>query len=221
MMDHAQWIVLGLIFANQAGAPVFTTPALLGVGALVWTGDVSVAFATAAAMGASLCADLGWYSVGKWRGHWARAALRRLSRGASVLVDDAQRLFLAHDRAFQLGARFVPELNPVAAAFAGVAGIGLKRFVPGAAATAAIWAGTWIGVGYLIASTTWTGTGSGISFLAIIVAVSLIASLSLVIRRALRALSWISRAARPKASARTGDARRRADRVVGERKSPC
>src|SRR5262247_1066207 len=146
MPDHAEWIVFALILANQAGIPVFAAPALLAVGALAWTGDVNVAIAITGAMGASLCADLGWYTVGRWRGHWALAALGRLSRGTGTLVDDAQRLFLAHDRAFQLGARFLPELNPVAAAFAGVAGISLKRFLAGATVTAAMWAGTWIGV---------------------------------------------------------------------------
>ena len=42
LVDHAQWIVFALILANQAGVPVFAAPALLGVGALVWTGDANV-----------------------------------------------------------------------------------------------------------------------------------------------------------------------------------
>src|SRR5499426_4820477 len=146
LLDHAEWIVFALILANQAGIPVFAAPALLAVGAPVWTGDMNVGVALAGAMGASVCADLGWYTVGRCRGHWALATLGRLSRGTRKFVDDAQRLFVAHDRTFQLGARFLPELNPVAAAFAGVAGISLKRFLAGATVTAAMWAGTWIGV---------------------------------------------------------------------------
>src|SRR4030095_8338459 len=101
------------------------------------------------------------YTVGRWRGHWALAALGRLSRGTRAFVDDAQRLFLAHARAFRLGARSLPELNPVGAAVAGVAGVGPRRFVLGAAVSAAIWTSTWIGVGYLIASTTWSGGRAG------------------------------------------------------------
>src|SRR4029453_12705711 len=161
LVDHAQWIVFALIFPNPAGGPVFAAPPLLGVGTLVWTGDANVVVAVTAAVAASLCADLGWYSVGRRRGHWALAALRRLSRGTGEFVDDAQRLFRAHDRVFQLGARFLAEVNPVAAAFAGVVGVGLWRFMLGAVATATIWAGAWIVIGYLIASTTWSGGGSG------------------------------------------------------------
>src|SRR5262245_42507217 len=229
LLDHAEWIVFALILANQAGIPVFAAPALLAVGALAWTGDVNVAIAIAGAMGASLCADLGWYTVGRWHGHWALAALGRLSRETGTLVDDAQRLFLAHDRAFQLGARFLPELNPVAATFAGVAGVSLKRFLAGATVTAAVWAGTWIGVGSLIASTTWSTGGSGLPLFTVIMAASMIASLSVVIRPAVgpsrrlrgRCEPWFhrdrpSRPRTPPRSAETGsrdaDFARRSDR---------
>jgi membrane protein DedA with SNARE-associated domain len=200
MLDHAEWIVLALILANQAGLPVFAAPALLAVGALAWTGDVNVGLAVAGAMGASVCADLGWYTVGRWRGHWALAALGRLSRGTRAFVDDAQRLFVAHDRAFHLGARFLPELNPLAAALAGVAGIGLGRFVLGAAMSAAIWAGTWMGVGYLIASTTWSGGGSGSPLLSVIVAASALAPLTLVVPPAARGIVSVARSLRAKAA---------------------
>jgi len=221
MLDHAEWIVFALILANQAGIPVFAAPALLAVGALVWTGDVNVGVALAGAMGASVCADLGWYTVGRWRGHWALAALGRLSRGTRTFVDDAQRLFVAHDRAFQFGARFLPELNPVAAAFAGVAGVGLRRFVLSAAMSAAIWAGTWIGVGYLIASTTWSAGGSGVPVFSVIVAASVLASLTVVIRPAARGITSLVRSLRAKASARPREANRPADDTVASRRSAC
>jgi membrane protein DedA with SNARE-associated domain len=221
MLDHTEWIVFVLILANQAGIPVFAAPALLAVGALVWTGDVNVGVALAGAMGASVCADLGWYAVGRWRGHWALAALGRLSRGTRTFVDDAQRLFVAHDRAFQLGARFLPELNPVAAAFAGMARVGLRHFVLGAAMSAAIWAGTWIGVGYLIASTTWSAGGAGVPVFSVIVAASALASLTVVIRPAARGITSLVRSLRAKASARPREASGPADNTVASRRSVC
>lgn len=129
--------------------------------------------------------------------------------------------FLAHDCVFQLGARFLPELNPVTAAFAGVAGVGLRRFVLGAAVSAGIWAGTWIGVGYLIASTTWSGGGSGIPVFSVIVAASALASLTVVIRPAARGITLVVRFLRTKASARPGDASLPADDTVARRRSAC
>jgi membrane protein DedA with SNARE-associated domain len=172
------------------------------------------------AVGASLCADLAWYSVGRRRGRWALAALRRFSRGTRVFIADAERLFRAHDRAFQLGARFLPELNPVAAAFAGVARSGFKRFVMGAAASAAMWAGAWIGAGYLIGGAT-SGGGSGIALFAMIVVASVIASLAVAIRSAARAIIAAWRSLRVRAPARPSDEGLRTDRVVRNRRPAC
>jgi membrane protein DedA with SNARE-associated domain len=188
ILNHAEWVVFVVIFANQAGLPVFAAPALIGVGALAANGHVDVGVTATVAVAATLCADLAWYGLGRWRGPWALAAVRRFSRRTSMFVDDAERLFLAHDRAFQLGARFLPEVNPVAAAFAGTARVSLRRFIVGAAATAALWAGAWIGVGYLIGGATREVGTSGALGLAVVVALSAVASLSVVIPPAVRAI---------------------------------
>ena len=220
ILDNAEWVVLALILANQAGVPVFAAPALLGVGALAWNGDVNVAVALIGAVGAALCADLVWYGLGRWRGTWVLAVFRRLSPRTAVFVDDAQRLFLSHDRAFQLGARFLPELNPVAAAFAGMTSVSPGRFVVGATVSAAIWAGTWVGVGYLIGGAIWNGDGSGVPIFAVVVATSAVASLSALIRPAGWALAAISRWLRA-AGARPDDARVYAELTVGDRRPSC
>jgi hypothetical protein len=39
ILNHAEWVVFVLIFANQAGLPVFAAPALIGVGALAASCD--------------------------------------------------------------------------------------------------------------------------------------------------------------------------------------
>lgn len=220
MLDNAEWVVLALILANQAGVPVFAAPALLGVGALAWNGDVNVAVALIGAVGAALCADLVWYGLGRWRGTWVLAVFRRLSPRTAVFVDDAQRLFLSHDRAFQLGARFLPELNPVAAAFAGMTSVSPGRFVVGATVSAAIWAGTWVGVGYLIGGAISNG-GSGVPIFAVVVATLAVASLSALIRPAGWALAAISRWLRAGAAAGPGHASRHAELTVGDRRPSC
>ncbi len=189
ILNHVEGVVFVLIFANQAGVPVFATPALIGVGALAASGRVDVGVTATLAVAATLCADLGWYALGRWRGSWALAALRRVSRRTSGFVGDAERLFVAHDRAFQLGARFLPELNPVAAAFAGTTGVGLRRFLVGGAATAAVWAGTWIGVGYLIAGTTRDSDLPGTVCLAVALMLSAVATLGLAIPAVVRVIA--------------------------------
>jgi membrane protein DedA with SNARE-associated domain len=195
ILDHAAWIVFALVLANQAGVPVFAAPVLLGMGALAARGDVDVVIAATVAIGAALGADLAWYGLGRWRGGWALTALRRLPGRTGGFVDHAERLFIAHDRAFQVGARFLPELNPVAAALAGAARTKPKRFVVGAVTSAAVWVATWIGAGYLIGGAVSDGGGSSLTFLVAIVAVAAVALLSVVLRPAMRAtvMIWLFR----------------------------
>src|SRR5207244_47877 len=67
----------------------------------------------------------------------------------------AEHVFLGHARTFQLGARFLPELNPIAAGLAGVTHLSLARFVGYGAMSALAWASAWVTLGYLL-NRTWT-----------------------------------------------------------------
>ena len=194
ILDHAEWIAFALVLANQAGVPVFAAPALLAVGALAASGDVNVVIAATGAVGAALGADLVWYGLGRWRGGWVLAALTRVPGRTRAFVEGAQRLFLAYDGAFQVGARFLPELNPIAAGLAGANRMKFRRFVVGALASATIWAGTWIGAGYVIGGAIRDGAGSSVTFL-VPIAVAAGALLSIILGAALRATAmiWLSR----------------------------
>ena len=123
-------------------------PALLGAGALAGSGDLSMAVIIAVAIGASLGADLTWYGLGRWRGAKVLRMLGRLSPSAGLLVGRAGHVFAAHGRVFQLGARFLPELNAIAAGLAGATKVNIPRFVCYGAASALVWAGAWTGLGY-------------------------------------------------------------------------
>lgn len=138
------------VLANQGGVPIPVGVALLGAGALAGSGGLSVGVTLAVSVVAALCADLTWYLLGRWRGSRAIELLARLVPKARTHVQCASHLLFAHERAFQLGARFLPVVNPIAAGLAGAAGMSVSRFLPGAAVSAAVWAGSWIGIGYLL-----------------------------------------------------------------------
>jgi membrane protein DedA with SNARE-associated domain/rhodanese-related sulfurtransferase len=150
IVENAEWVLFMWILANQGRLPVPVVPALLGVGALVASGRLSAVTTMAVAVGATLCADLVWYSLGRWRGTRALALITRFSPAARGSVQRGQSLFHDHEGAFRLGARFLPELGPVAAGLAGAAGEGIPRFLLYGAISAALWAGTWVGLGYLL-----------------------------------------------------------------------
>jgi membrane protein DedA with SNARE-associated domain/transketolase C-terminal domain/subunit len=153
ILDHIEWVLFGWVLANQAGVPVPVVPALPTAGALAGSGRLSAAAVLALAVGAALCADLGWYAVGRWRGAGALGVLGHLSPKTQTLVRRARNGFLAHAGVFQLTGRFLPELNPIAAALAGATGLGLARFAAYGVGSALVWAVTWAGLGYLLGDT--------------------------------------------------------------------
>jgi len=151
ILEHAAWFLFAWVFGNQAGVPVPVVPALLGAGALAGSGDLSMAVVVIGiAVGASLAADLTWYGLGRWRGARVLKMLGRLAPNAGVLVRCSQHVFAAHRGTFQLGARFLPELNAIAAGLAGATNVSITRFVCYGAVSALTWAGAWIGLGYFL-----------------------------------------------------------------------
>ena len=150
MVDHAEWILFAWVFGNQAGVPLPVVPALLGAGVLAGSGYASMAAIIGIAVGASLAADVTWYGLGRWRGTRVLKMLGRFAPSAGILVTRARHAFAAHGGAFQLGARFLPELNAIAAGLAGATKVNIPRFVCYGAASALMWAGAWTGLGYLL-----------------------------------------------------------------------
>src|SRR5205807_1132551 len=106
----------------------------------------------AAAARAALVADMVWYGIGRWHGAQVLSLLGRVLHRPRVWVDHIEHAFHAHEVGFQLWAQFLPQLNPIAAGLAGATGVGLPRYIVIASAAAMAWAGTWIAVGYLLAS---------------------------------------------------------------------
>ena len=115
IIRNAEWLLFVGVLANQAGVPVPATPWLLAAGALAASGQVSLVALVAGGAGAALCADLGWYGLGRWRGTAALASLLRALRQPPTTVDRVVRAFRTHRLGFVWAARFLPELNPIAA----------------------------------------------------------------------------------------------------------
>jgi membrane protein DedA with SNARE-associated domain len=65
------------VLVNQAGIPLPVVPAILAAGALA-RGAGDLAAILTVVVGAALCADLGWYAVGRWRGRRALTWFGRL-----------------------------------------------------------------------------------------------------------------------------------------------
>jgi len=146
MVEHAQLLLFAWVLGNQAGAPVTVVPVLLGAGALAGSGRLSLTAIIAITVVASLGADLTWYGLGWWRGPRLLKMLGDASpQGRTVLGALA-----THHRAFQISARFLPELNPIAAGLAGAARSSMRHFICRGTVSAVTWAVAWIGCGYFL-----------------------------------------------------------------------
>jgi len=166
ILDHLEWLLFAWVLGNQAGLPVPVVPALLGAGAVAASARLSLSRIIVIAVGASLSADLTWYGLGRWRGARVLWMLTRLAPAAGLLIRRARRVFLAHVSVFQLGARFLPELNAISAGLAGTARMSIVRFVFYGLASALTWAGGWIALGYLMSdAVTATAAYLGVRFI--------------------------------------------------------
>ena len=138
-------------FAVQAGVPAPAVPLLLGAGALSGSGQMSLALAVAAAVAATVGADVVWYSLGRSHGTQVLGILCRFSLDPDSLIRHAKERFAAHQTRYLIVAKFLPGVNPLAAGLAGAVPIPAARFLVSAGAGSLLWAGAWIGLGYLCA----------------------------------------------------------------------
>ena len=144
-------VVFAWAFAVQAGVPAPAVPMLLGAGALSGAGRLNLSLAVAAAMTASLGADLLWYSLGRAHGARVLGILSRFSLDPDSLIRHAKERFVAHRLRYLVVAKFLPGVNPLAAGLAGAVPIRPDRFLLYAGVGSLLWAGAWITLGYLCA----------------------------------------------------------------------
>jgi membrane protein DedA with SNARE-associated domain/rhodanese-related sulfurtransferase len=149
LMQHGVAVVFIWAFAVQAGVPAPAVPMLLGAGVLSGAGQMHLALAVAAAMAATLGADVLWYALGRSHGARVLGTLCRFSLDPDSFIRDAKERFVAHRVRYIVLAKFLPGLNPLAAGLAGVVPIRPERFLLYAATGSLLWAGAWITLGYL------------------------------------------------------------------------
>ncbi len=134
VLDRYSLVVLpALVVAEQFGIPLPAVPALLGFGALVahGRGRIPVMLGTLAIV--ALTVDFAWYEFGRRRGARVLTGLCRLSVEPDFCVRRAQNVFARFGASAMLVAKFVPGLTTIVPPLAGVL----------------LWAGLWIGVGYV------------------------------------------------------------------------
>ena len=149
LMLHGYTLLLAAVLAEQLGAPLPAAPFLLAMGALAGSGHFSLVTALALSTLAAVAADQVWFQIGRRRGESILGLLCRLSMEPDTCVRLTHQAFDRYGQASLVFCKFIPGLSTVAAPLAGSSGISAGRFVMLDLAGAAMWAGTYLGVGWL------------------------------------------------------------------------
>jgi len=150
LSQYGYGLLFLFVLAEQVGLPLPAIPVLLGVGALAGEGRLSLGWAVVVAVVGAAASDLLWYGLGRYRGRPALHLVCRVTLEPDFCVRRAQDVFLRHGLRALLLAKFVPGLSTVAPPLAGLLRVPLFVFLRWDAAGAVLWAGVWMGAGYLL-----------------------------------------------------------------------
>jgi membrane protein DedA with SNARE-associated domain len=149
LAENGYAVLFFWILAEQSGLPVPATPVLLAAGALAGQGKLTWTLALAASVFALVIADNFWFQVGRSRGAKVLRLLCRISLEPDSCVRRTEDVFQKYGTGALVLAKFVPGLNLAAAPVMGLSGLTRRRFLMYDTFGALLWAGTFLGVGYV------------------------------------------------------------------------
>lgn len=149
LQRDAVWVVFANVLLQQLGLPVPAVPTLLVAGSIAHTAG-QVAPMLAAAVLASVVADVLWYAAGRVFGYRVLSGLCRLSLNPASCVSATEERFIRWGVWSLVVAKFVPGFSTVAPPIAGSLRMPLPSFLAAAAVGAALWAGAALLAGHLL-----------------------------------------------------------------------
>jgi membrane protein DedA with SNARE-associated domain/rhodanese-related sulfurtransferase len=152
LIQHGYLLLLVWVFVEQIGLPLPAAPVLLAAGALAGSGHLNIWVSVAAALVAALLSDTIWYELGRFRGNTVLGFLCRISLEPDSCARRTQNVYSKHGSSSLLFAKFVPWLNTAAPPLAGVFGMPFTTFLLFDTLGVMLWAGTFLGLGYLFSS---------------------------------------------------------------------
>jgi membrane protein DedA with SNARE-associated domain len=149
LVHHGYTVLLAWVFAEQVGLPVPSLPLLLAAGALAGTGHLNFFAALFYAVLGAVAADSIWYQLGRVKGIKILQLLCRISLEPDSCVRRTEGIFSKHGARSLLASKFLPGLGIVTPPLAGIFHMRARRFLLFDAAGSLLWAGTFLGVGYV------------------------------------------------------------------------
>lgn len=149
LVAHGAAVLFLVVLAEQIGLPLPAIPFLLAAGALAGAGQMNLGLAILVAILASLVGDFVWYYLGIYRGRQALALLCRISLEPDSCVRRTEEFFVRHGMWSLVFAKFLPGLNTVMPALAGLFRVTLLRFALFNGLGALLWTAAFVAPGYM------------------------------------------------------------------------
>jgi len=141
-----------LLFAaslfEQLGAPLPSSPLLLGAGAFARSGDMALPQILALSIAASMLGHSAWFYAGRRRGGSVLRVLCHISIEPDSCVRRTEDLFARHGGRALVAAPWVPGLAVIAPPLAGMSGMTWRRFLALDALGAFLWASVFALLGF-------------------------------------------------------------------------
>jgi membrane protein DedA with SNARE-associated domain len=149
LLHHGYVVLLGWVFAEQIGLPLPSMPLLLAAGALAGTGQLSFFVSLFYVVLAAVAADFIWYELGRRKGIRILQLLCKISLEPDSCVRRTEGVFSKQGARSLLVSKFIPGLGTVTAPLAGIFHMRPRRFLLFDAAGTLLWAGAFLGLGYV------------------------------------------------------------------------
>jgi membrane protein DedA with SNARE-associated domain/rhodanese-related sulfurtransferase len=152
VITHGILLVFLATLAARIGAPMPAAPVLVIAGGLAAAGQMSWLAALVAAIVASNLGDGLWFWAGRHHGYRVLRLLCRISISPDSCVRQSEAFILRWGGRSLIAAKFVPGVSVVAPPMAGAMGMSLLAFLGFATLSAALWAGLFLGIGWVFAN---------------------------------------------------------------------
>jgi membrane protein DedA with SNARE-associated domain len=149
LLHHGYALLLAWVFAEQAGVPVPSLPLLLAAGALAGSHQLNLFASLFIVAFAAVTADSIWYQLGRRKGIRILQFLCKISIQPDSCVRRTEGIFAKQGARSLIFAKFLPGLGAVAPPLAGIFHMRARRFLLFDALGSLLWAGTFLGLGYV------------------------------------------------------------------------
>src|SRR6185436_7819113 len=139
------------VLLQQLGLPIPAVPTMIVAGALAAMGRISLPAVFAISVLAWVVADLAWYFAGRRYGYPVLKFLCRVSLSPDTCVRQTEGIFERWGFYSLVVSKFVPGFATVAPPIAGALKMPIGAFIAASTASAALWVGAAMLVGFLFA----------------------------------------------------------------------